>query len=346
MKKVMVIILLITSVFSIKVCAEDTVILESQLLTKKTEISELQNNIKELELRKSGLKNEILNINSGLQEVQVKLDDLNAQTETVTKELKLAQEKENNKKEIFYKRLTVMYEKGNIAYLEAILESEDIMEITKRTEYIKQISEYDRNVFEEYAKAKKEVDDRKRELDRVSAEYQRQKEEFDAQLGKTSSEISALDEEIKEKKEKLNTLNDEKKAIEDKIYKQTYEGKLFAEAEKYLGYPYVWGGSTPETSFDCSGFVCWSYTHSEVYNLPRTTAQQIYDQCKKIAPSEARAGDLIFFENTYSSSEPVTHVGIYAGDNRMLHCGNPIQYASIQTAYWQSHFYAYGRLEK
>ena len=80
--------------------------------------------------------------------------------------------------------------------------------------------------------------------------------------------------------------------------------------------------------------------------IMRTTAQGIYNQCKKISPSEARAGDLIFFENTYSSYEPVTHIGIYAGNNRMLHCGNPIQYTSTQSAYWKSHFYGFGRLEK
>ena len=119
---------------------------------------------------------------------------------------------------------------------------------------------------------------------------------------------------------------------------------LIAEAEKYLGYPYVWGGSSPSTSFDCSGFVCWVYTHSGVYNLPRTTATGIYNQCAIVPRGEAQPGDLIFFTRTYASAGPVSHVGIYVGDNMMIHCGAPIKYASISTSYWQEHFYAFGRL--
>ena len=119
---------------------------------------------------------------------------------------------------------------------------------------------------------------------------------------------------------------------------------LFAEAERYLGYPYVWGGSNPSTSFDCSGFVCYVLTHSGYCNMPRTTAQGIYNQCTHISASEARAGDIIFFTGTYNSGNPVTHVGIYAGNGQMIHCGDPIKYTSINTPYWQSHFYAFGRV--
>ena len=119
---------------------------------------------------------------------------------------------------------------------------------------------------------------------------------------------------------------------------------LIAEAKKYLGYPYVWGGSSPSTSFDCSGFVCWVYTHSGVHSLPRTTATGIYNQCAIVPRDEARPGDLIFFTRTYDCAGPVSHVGIYVGDNMMIHCGDPIKYASINTNYWQEHFYAFGRL--
>lgn len=120
--------------------------------------------------------------------------------------------------------------------------------------------------------------------------------------------------------------------------------RLINEAEKYLGYPYVFGGSSPSTSFDCSGFVCWVYTHSGVHNLPRTTAQGIYNQCTRVSREEAKPGDLIFFQGTYNAGETVTHIGIYVGNNRMLHCGSPIQYTSIDTTYWRNHFYAFGRL--
>ena len=119
---------------------------------------------------------------------------------------------------------------------------------------------------------------------------------------------------------------------------------LITEAEKYLGYSYVWGGSSPSTSFDCSGFVCYVYTHSGVHNLPRTTATGIYNQCAIVSRSEAKPGDLIFFTKTYNSDGPVSHVGIYVGDGMMIHCGSPIQYANINSSYWQEHFYAFGRL--
>lgn len=119
---------------------------------------------------------------------------------------------------------------------------------------------------------------------------------------------------------------------------------LIAEGEKYLGYPYVWGGSTPETSFDCSGFVCWVYTRSGAYPLSRTTATGIYNQCAIVPKEEAQPGDLVFFSGTYASSGPVSHVGIYVGGGRMLHCGSPIGYTSIETAYWRGKFFSFGRL--
>ena len=121
--------------------------------------------------------------------------------------------------------------------------------------------------------------------------------------------------------------------------------RLFNEATRYIGMPYTFGG-TPPSSFDCSGFVCWSFTNSGVRDLPRTTAQGIYNQCTPLSASEAKAGDLIFFQGTYNTGDGrvVTHVGIYCGNGVMLHCGDPIGYASVTTPYWQSHFYSYGRL--
>jgi len=98
--------------------------------------------------------------------------------------------------------------------------------------------------------------------------------------------------------------------------------KLMAEATKYIGFPYVWGGSTPKTSFDCSGYVCYVYTASGVYNLPRTTAWGIFQQCTVISESEAKPGDLVFFTGTYDCPTPTSHIGIYVGEGKMLHCGN------------------------
>ena len=117
---------------------------------------------------------------------------------------------------------------------------------------------------------------------------------------------------------------------------------MIKEAEKYLGYPYVWGGSNPNTSFDCSGFVSWVLNHSG-WNVGRLSAQGLYNICTPVARSNARPGDLVFFVGTYDTPG-VSHVGIYVGNNMMIHCGDPITYANINTVYWQSHFYTYGRL--
>ena len=117
---------------------------------------------------------------------------------------------------------------------------------------------------------------------------------------------------------------------------------LIEEAEKYLNYPYVWGGSSPATSFDCSGFVSYVLTNSGLVNTGRLGAQGLYNVCTPVPRSNAKPGDLIFFTGTYDTPG-VSHVGIYVGDNVMLHCGDPIQYTSISSSYWQSHFYAFGR---
>ncbi|GEQ61685.1 cell wall hydrolase [Vagococcus lutrae] len=120
--------------------------------------------------------------------------------------------------------------------------------------------------------------------------------------------------------------------------------KIFNEAEKHIGKRYVFGANGP-SNFDCSSFVCWSFTHSGVKNMPRTTAYRIFtDYCNPVSPSEARAGDIIFFRGTYNSGTPISHVGIYAGNGMMIHAGDPIQYTSINTNYWKNHFYSFGRL--
>lgn len=120
--------------------------------------------------------------------------------------------------------------------------------------------------------------------------------------------------------------------------------KMIKEAEKYLGYPYVWGGSSPSTSFDCSGFVSWVINNcGNGWNVGRQTAESLRRMCDIIPPSEAKPGDLIFFQGTYETSG-ASHIGIYVGNGMMIHCGNPISYASIEVPYWQQHFYCYGRL--
>ena len=117
---------------------------------------------------------------------------------------------------------------------------------------------------------------------------------------------------------------------------------LITEAEKYLGYPYVWGGSNPDTSFDCSGFVSYVLTNSGLVNTGRLGAQGLYNISTPVSKANAQPGDLIFFVGTYDTPG-VSHVGIYVGDGVMIHCGDPIQYTSINSSYWQQHFYAFGR---
>ena len=126
-------------------------------------------------------------------------------------------------------------------------------------------------------------------------------------------------------------------ALEDATF-----AAMMAEAEKYIGYPYVWGGSSPSTSFDCSGFVSWVINHSG-WNVGRLGAQGLCNICTPVSPEQAKPGDLVFFVGTYDTPG-VSHVGIYVGNSVMLHCGDPISYTNLNSSYWQQHFYCYGRL--
>lgn len=129
-------------------------------------------------------------------------------------------------------------------------------------------------------------------------------------------------------------------ALEDETF-----AAMLKEAEKYLGYPYVWGGSSPSTSFDCSGYVSWVINHSG-WNVGRLGAKALCNLCTPVSAANARPGDLVFFVNTYDAPDPgaPTHCGIYVGNSMMIHCGNPISYANLNSSYWQNHFYCYGRL--
>lgn len=136
----------------------------------------------------------------------------------------------------------------------------------------------------------------------------------------------------------------EKYEIPPEALSDTQFAAMIKEAEKYLGFPYVWGGQEPSTSFDCSGYVSWVINHCGVgWNFGRLGAESLYYVCNPVSAENARPGDLIFFQKTYDV-DGITHVGIYVGDNMMIHCGDPIHYESINTNYWREHFYAFGRL--
>ena len=117
---------------------------------------------------------------------------------------------------------------------------------------------------------------------------------------------------------------------------------MMEEATKYIGYPYVWGGSSPSTSFDCSGYISWVLNHSG-WNVGRQTAQDLYNLCTPVSTAQVKPGDLVFFKGTYDTPG-VSHCGIYVGNSIMLHCGDPISYTNLNSKYWQEHFYSYGRL--
>jgi hypothetical protein len=121
--------------------------------------------------------------------------------------------------------------------------------------------------------------------------------------------------------------------------------RLMEEANKYVGYPYVWGGSSPETSFDCSGFVSYVYTNSGVYNTGRLGARGLHSLCRTVTEDEVKPGDLVFFAGTMGEKvDGITHVGIYVGNHHMIHCGSPCGYADLNDSYWQQHFFSYGRV--
>ena len=125
-------------------------------------------------------------------------------------------------------------------------------------------------------------------------------------------------------------------ALEDEQF-----AAMLEEAEKYLGYPYVWGGSSPSTSFDCSGYVSWVLNHSG-WDVGRLGAQGLCNICTPVTAANAKPGDLVFFKGTYDTPG-VSHCGIYVGNGMMIHCGSPISYANLNTSYWQEHLYCYGR---
>ena len=121
--------------------------------------------------------------------------------------------------------------------------------------------------------------------------------------------------------------------------------RLMEEANKYVGYPYVWGGASPETSFDCSGFVSYVYTASGVYNTGRLGARGLRSLCRTVSEDEVKPGDLVFFEGTMGEKVGgITHVGIYVGNHHMIHCGSPCGYADLNDHYWVQHFHSYGRV--
>lgn len=131
-------------------------------------------------------------------------------------------------------------------------------------------------------------------------------------------------------------------ALEDEVF-----AAMLKEAEKYLGFPYVWGGTNPSTSFDCSGYVSWVINHSG-WSYGRLGVMGLEDVCTPVSRANAKPGDLVFFIGTYDAPYPdrPSHVGIYVGNGMMIHCGSPISYANINTPYWQNHFYGFGRLRE
>lgn len=345
MKKIFVILLIVSSfVCNTPVFADDSTI-KNEISVLDQQISEKKKELEGLQEQRRNKAEEISSTNDNINQVLQEIDDKELLLQDINKQLEAALAEEQAAYDDFSERLTAMYEQGDNTYLSLLLGSENLNDLIKRIGLIKDISASDREVYDYYYNNRKTIDDSKTELDNLKTELEKQNIELNNALTEKNTESDAIVQLINDKQREIDELEKEKDKLQKKISSVEYADKLFAEAEKYLGMPYVFGGSTPETSFDCSGFVCYATTHSGVFNLPRTTAQGIYNQCIKISPSEAKRGDIIFFQGTYNAGETITHVGFYAGDGKMLHCGNPIQYASVNSQYWASHFYAYGRLK-
>ena len=327
------------------VYAENSELIESQIAQNTQRIEILNNEVAALNAEKHSISEQIILLDSDLKAASEQLDYVRVQAETTKTELENAMAAKETAYDTFADRLVSMYETGAMQYADMLLSSDSISELLKRTEYIQEIIENDRDIFDNMSGIYTSIEEKSTLLQQQQVDLEAKTADFNTRIGAYNTRVYEINAEIEEKKKQKEQLQKEIEDLNKSLSSVDYAEALFSEAEKYIGMPYVWGGSTPQTSFDCSGFVCWSVTKSGVKNLPRTTAQGIYDQCIKISPSEAKRGDIIFFQGTYDSGSPVTHVGFYAGDGKMLHCGNPIQYTSTKTAYWTSHFYAYGRLK-
>lgn len=319
---------------------------KAEIADTQTRIKEAENVIASLEKEKAQKSEELVKADYELQEVRESIEALEISIDENSKILEDARAETEESFKSFSERLMSMYEQGSNAYISLILGAENISDVIRRVNMISEISTHDREVYQAYKDNKTVIETKQSELNSEKEELEQRTSEFEAGISEKNGELEKIVSELNSNRKQLSELREKERSLKLSLSSVDYADKLFAEAEKYLGMPYVFGGSTPETSFDCSGFVCYSVTHSGVMSLPRTTAQGIYNQCVKISASEAKRGDIIFFQGTYDAGETVTHVGFYAGDGKMLHCGNPIQYTSTRSPYWQSHFYSYGRLKK
>lgn len=344
LRKILFLCLLLFIAFSDCVNADNAEI-KSKIEELNKTASALNSEIEKMEADKKIKTDELAEVNSNLAELQGKMNSLETEINQNSSMLEEAEKSSENSYDTFAKRLRIMYEQGENVYIELLLGSENIKDLMDRIEMIREISSNDAEVYKSFLENEKNIQEKQNELSNLRMDYAERESDFNQLVSSKSNEINTLINDINSKKAEYDDIQSQISNLEKQMVSVDYADKLFAEAEKYIGMPYVFGGSSPETSFDCSGFVCYAVTHSGVHNLPRTTAQGIYNQCIKISESEAKRGDIIFFQGTYNAGETVTHVGFYAGDGKMLHCGDPIQYTSIHTPYWESHFYAYGRLK-
>ena len=319
--------------------------IKAEISTVNAQIAALDKEINELEELKTNKSKEIVELNSELSELSGSIEEIKLKIAENTAVLEVAESQSQESFDKFSERLMLMYEQGSNAYIALLLGSKDLFDMIERFNLINEISSHDREIYQRYKDNKDTIEQKQNELTSEETELESQSDKFNEELAERNAELADIVSKINGKKGEKSALDAQLVGLNTSLSSVDYADKLFAEAEKYLGMPYVFGGSTPETSFDCSGFVCYATTHSGVHNLPRTTAQGIYNQCIKIPASEAKRGDIIFFQGTYNAGETVTHVGFYAGDGKKLHCGNPIQYTSTQSSYWKSHFYAFGRLK-
>ena len=290
-------------------------------------------------------------------------------------DLKAAEKKKDEQYEAMKLRIKFMYESGSgTATMEKVMSSGDISSMLSQAEYTQQVHEYDRDQLEEYANTVQEIEDlqatletEKADLEELEAENEAQQEELNKTIEDKSDEISNLDEMIQEAAQRASAEEEAARRAEEARqaaaqaaqntgggtsggssssapgYSVSTGNTVVDRAYSKMGCAYVWGATGPST-FDCSGFVSYVINHcGNGWNLGRQTAEGLRNSCTFVSPGDAKPGDLIFFQGTYSTPG-ASHVGIYVGNNMMIHCGDPIHYSNIGTAYWQQHFMCFGRL--
>ena len=332
-------------------------------------IDNLKGQTSALESELDGINKDILSLSEEISATEMQVEILNGEIARTSDALVEAEENENEQYENMKSRIKYMYEDQSTSIAEAFLTAESMSDALNKAEYVQQVYDYDRGKLDEMAatasqihQLKSTLDADKKELEALGQEMTDKQavlyaaiadqENTVADLTTQLSEAQAAAAEAQRQREAqaaaaaAKTTTKTKSSTTTTVAAANNSGSasgVVSAAYSMLGVPYVWGGYSP-SGFDCSGFVSWVINNcGNGWNIGRCTADELRSHCSQVSPSEAKPGDLIFFQGTYNTSG-ASHVGIYVGNNMMIHCGKPVQYTSIASSYWQEHFMAFGRL--